>query len=112
MRPNSIGNPIGFGGSVTAGVKEANLGDTATHEVGHKGKRRNQQFRANNAGDGTTQQFRTRANPVTAQYNPKELGINKNATQKIPPQATTGFQEISGIGMEKTTRKARRTRHQ
>ncbi|MFN7931445.1 MAG: hypothetical protein U0Y68_26655 [Blastocatellia bacterium] len=42
-RPNAIGNPFGLGGTVTAGVKNrqsANLGDTATHEVGHKGKSR------------------------------------------------------------------------
>ena len=41
----------------------ANLGDTATHEVGHNGNRRNGQFRPNPTGDGTTQQFRkTNAN--------------------------------------------------
>ncbi|HEX4951621.1 MAG TPA: hypothetical protein VFZ34_33495, partial [Blastocatellia bacterium] len=42
-RPNAVGNPFGLGGTVTAGAKNQqgyNLGDTATHEVGHKGKRR------------------------------------------------------------------------
>jgi len=59
--PPQVGNPFGLGGTVTAGVKNRqprNLGDTATHEVGHKGKRRNGQFRPNPTGDGTTQQFR------------------------------------------------------
>jgi hypothetical protein len=39
--PRQIGNPIGLGGTVTAGVKNRkpmNLGDTATHEVVAKGK--------------------------------------------------------------------------
>ena len=43
-QPQRIGNPIGLGGTVTAGVKNRqpkNLGDTATHEVGHKGRRPN-----------------------------------------------------------------------
>jgi hypothetical protein len=43
--PRQIGNPIGLGGTVTAGVKNRkpmNLGDTGTHEVGHKGQRRTQ----------------------------------------------------------------------
>lgn len=42
-RPAAISNPIGMGGTVTAGLKNQqghNLGDTGTHEVGHKGKRR------------------------------------------------------------------------
>lgn len=72
--PPQVGNPFGLGGTVTAGVKNrqpatfrkridkgapvANLGDTGTHEVGHKGKRRNGQFRPNPSGDGTTQHFR------------------------------------------------------
>ncbi|MBL8205767.1 MAG: hypothetical protein JNM09_16150 [Blastocatellia bacterium] len=72
--PPQVGNPFGLGGTVTAGVKNrqpatfrkridkatpvANLGDTGTHEVGHKGNRRNGQFRPNPTGDGTTQQFR------------------------------------------------------
>lgn len=41
--PQQVGNPIGLGGTVTAGVKNRkpmNLGDTGTHEVGHKGNRR------------------------------------------------------------------------
>jgi hypothetical protein len=40
--PRQVGNPVGLGGTVTAGVKNRkpmNLGDTGTHEVGHvKGK--------------------------------------------------------------------------
>lgn len=80
-RPNAIGNPFGLGGTVTAGVKNrqsANLGDTATHEVGHKGTRRNPQFRPPPAGDGTTEHFRQNSKPQTAQYNPKEVGIDKS----------------------------------
>ena len=41
--PRQINNPFGVGGTTTMGVKtrrNANLGDTATHEVGHRGKRR------------------------------------------------------------------------
>jgi hypothetical protein len=43
--PQQVGNPVGLGGTVTAGVKNRkpmNLGDTGTHEVGHKGQRRTQ----------------------------------------------------------------------
>jgi hypothetical protein len=61
-RPNAVGNPFGLGGTVTAGVKNrqaANLGDTATHEVGHKGNRRNVQAHPIPSGDGTTNHFRT-----------------------------------------------------
>lgn len=54
-----VAGSTALGGGSGVGVKnrQANLGDTGTHEVGHKGKRRN----VKPAGDGTTEQFRTNA---------------------------------------------------
>lgn len=56
-----VAQSTALGGGSGVGIKNrrtANLGDTGTHEVGHKGKRRNVQA---NTGDGTTQHFRTKA---------------------------------------------------
>ncbi len=110
--PQRIGNPIGLDGNI-AGVRKRqgyNLGDTATHEVGHKGKRRNPQFQANSVGDGTTEHFRKSANSATAQYNPKEIGIDK--ARNITPRNPTGFTEVTGLDIQVESRKARRKRHQ
>lgn len=57
-----VAGSTAMGGGSGVGVKNrkpVNLGDTGTHEVGHKGKRRNAQFRPNPAGDGSTEHFRT-----------------------------------------------------
>jgi hypothetical protein len=71
--PRQVGNPFGLGGTVTAGVKNrkpTNLGDTGTHEVGHKGTRRR-----------------------SAQYNPKELGVGK-----VRNLGDTGTHEVGHKG--------------
>ena len=157
-RPASIGNPFGLGGTVSAGItqpsnqgqrgkrksptstgdqpelqvtnsRQQNLGDTATHEVGHKGKRRNVQAHPIPAGDGTTEHFRTNApkGPLgltnttsydfrnaknqrkAAQYNPKEIGIDK--TRNITPRKTMGFTEVTGLDIQVESKQARRKRH-
>lgn len=68
--------------------KPTNLGDTATHEVGHKGNRRKapKQFRPNPSGDGTTQHF-FRPNP-TGDGTTEQIrkAPNSNAKQKNPNQ--------------------------
>ncbi len=110
-----IGNPFGLGGTVSAGINQTpnqvqrakrksptstgdqpemqitnsqkqSLGDTATHEVGHKGKRRNGQVRPNPTGDGTTQHFR------------KSGTSGQNNRSRTPQQDTTNQPSFIKLG--------------
>ncbi len=170
--PQQVGNPIGLGGTVTAGVKNRkpmnlgdtgthevghkgnrrptpkgysfgasnptvinnestgkssqnnrtrapqqkpmNLGDTATHEVGHKGKRRNGQFRPNPTGDGTTQHFRTQKTNA-AKYDGID-GESNDARTKSPnsgvsPAGIAGATEVAAKDIRKQSNKRRKTQN-
>lgn len=83
-----IAGSTAMGGGSGVGVKNrqsANLGDTATHEVGHKGKRRNGQSHPNPTGDGTTQHFRK--NGISGQNNrtraPQQNTTNDSSFMKL-----------------------------
>lgn len=90
-------NPIGLAGPPPLGTqkrnrKVVNLGDTATHEVGHKGKRTAPQFRSNPTGEGATQRFRNAKFPNAAKYD----GIDEesNDTSRKKPNAAGHTQNL------------------
>ena len=77
-QPQRIGNPIGLDGNI-AGVKnrQANLGDTATHEVGHKGRGSNARRSISNA-----ETARPNGITLTAEDYKQEYYKNPNSGQQ------------------------------
>lgn len=116
-RPAAIGNPIGLGGTVSSGITQPtnqgqrakrrnptssgdqpelqkanppqqNLGDTATHEVGHKGRRPNARRSISNGPKGIT--LTSEAYPQEHIKNPSndQQGARKAVPAPTPSPAT------------------------